>query len=154
MNTRRGSRGQRAQERVLLARQAHGPARPRVPRASRCRCESSPTRRGPSRRASRRRSTAPIRADDLAEVERLGDVVVGALGEAAQAVRGRATAAQDDHRQQRVEAADGALGGADLAKHVEPARVRQAQVEKQEVRSLVVAEPERVTRASAPAARR
>src|SRR5213593_4800655 len=62
-------------------------------------------------------ATAEDRADpgeDLAVVERLSDVIVGSLGEAAEPVGRRAAPAQDDHRQERVVAAGCAVGGADL----------------------------------------
>jgi hypothetical protein len=77
-------------------------------------------------------------------VERLGEVVVGALGEAAHAVGFRAAPAEHDHREVGVVAPGRAVSRADLPQNVETWRVGQQQVEKQEVGLLVVAEAQRV----------
>jgi hypothetical protein len=80
-------------------------------------------------------------------VERLGQVVVGALGEAPHAVGVRAAPAEHDHGQIGVVATGRAVGGADLAQHVEAGRVGQHQVEQKEVGLLVVTEAQGVGRA-------
>jgi hypothetical protein len=66
-------------------------------------------------------------------MSRLDDVVIRAFGKAADPVGVRAATADDDHRQRRVVAAGCSLRGADLSEDVEPRRVRQAQVQQEEV---------------------
>ena len=96
-----------------------------------------------------------MRARDLRVVERLDDVVVGALGEAPRAGRRRlprplSTITGSAGRSAPSTPSD----AADLAQDVEPGGVGEAEVEQQQVRLVVAAEPQRVRRARAPAGRR
>ena len=75
-------------------------------------------------------------------MERLHDVVVRSLGEAAYAVGLGAAAGEDDHRQRRVVTAGGAQRGPNLAQDVEPRGVRQAEVEEQEVAFALFVRPD------------
>ena len=100
----------------------------RVARRARSSTSSPPTRSGPSRPAERRRAPHDRAdpGDQLAQPERLDDVVVGAELEPDDAVGLLAAGGHDDDRDARALA--------QLPADVEAVDVRQAQVEQDEVR--------------------
>ena len=53
-------------------------------------------------------------------------------------------AGEDDHRQGGIEARGDPVGLADLAQHVEPGGVGQREIEQQQIRMVVAAEPQSV----------
>ena len=94
-----------------------------------------------------------MRAEQLGIQERLGQVVVGPAGEDADAVGVAAAAAEDDHRNVRVDAAGESVGRANAVQQLQAVAILEHQVQDHERRAAHLDRPQGLPHAVAAAKR-